>query len=342
MTQALRTRAADRSRSRGTTKQEDVVTIITSTWLIIGLFVDGYAHQHLITAGESFITPWHGIFYAGFAATATWLAVIVRRRRGQRIRERIPDGYEPALVAIVGFAVGGAGDLLWHTLFGVETGIDALLSPTHLMLMASLLVIVTTPYRVAIHRDRSDRAEALPLISLTIGAALVAFFLNFVWGLGDAGFAHAYEPATGGGELYVIAGVATALVTTAFFAVLALFVTRLGRTSPPTFAVIFGVIALAVHVAFDEQWIGVAAAVGGGLLLDVVLRRPYARLMPIAAAASAGGMWLIYFGLAALDGRVAWPVEIWTGTVMLCGLATAAIAQATASERRVGPASGTN
>ncbi len=315
---------AEARSAKRTTSREDLVTVITGTWLITGLFLDGYAHQHLIASGESFVTPWHALFYAGFIATASWIAVLVHRRPGRGLRDRVPDGYWPAVIGLGGFAIGGIGDGLWHSLFGVEVGIDALLSPTHLLLMASLLAIVTAPYRAALRGSIVTRG--LPPVSLGIGAALVAFFINFVWGLGDAGFAHVYAPASGVGEREVVAGVASAMVTTVFFVTLVLFVRRLGRASPGTFTLLFGLISLAVHVAFDEEWIGVGAAVVAGLILDTAIHRvDERRELAAVVALNVGAMWVVYFGLAALTGRMGWQIEIWVGSIVLCALAAGAV-----------------
>jgi hypothetical protein len=309
-----------------TSRRDDLVTVVTATWLIAGLFLDGYAHQHLIAEGESFLTPWHAVFYAGFAATAAWVARIVYRRPGRTLRERTPAGYWPAVLGLIGFAVGGIGDGLWHTLFGVEVGIDALLSPTHLILMASLLAIVTAPYRAAIARP-SERRRGVALVSLGVGTALVAFFVNFVWGLGDAGFTGGYNPASGSGEREVIAGVASALVSTGVLVGVTHFVLRLGRPGFGTFTAMFGIVSLAVHVAFEEEWIGVAAAVVAGAILDVLLRRVGKPLeLQRALFISMGSMWAIYFGLAVLMNRMAWPAEIWIGSIVLCALAAAGMA----------------
>jgi hypothetical protein len=310
---------------RRTSRREDLITVVTATWLIAGLFLDGYAHQHLIAEGESFVTPWHSVFYAGFAATAAWVGRIVYRRPGRTLRERTPAGYWPAVLGLAGFAVGGIGDGLWHTLFGVEVGIDALLSPTHLVLMASLLAIVTAPYRAAI-AEPSGRRRGVALVSLGIGTALTAFFLNFVWGLGDAGFTGAYDPASGSGERDVIAGVASALVSTGVLVGVTLFVLRLGRPGLGTFTTLFGIVSLAVHVAFEEEWIGVAAAAAAGAILDVLLCRVRSPLeLKRALFISMGAMWTAYYTLAVLMDRMAWPAEIWIGSVVLCALAATGI-----------------
>jgi hypothetical protein len=49
-------------------------------WLVGGLFVDGWAHNTRPRL-ESFFTPWHGLFYSGFAAAAGWICWQVWSRR---------------------------------------------------------------------------------------------------------------------------------------------------------------------------------------------------------------------------------------------------------------------
>lgn len=318
-----------------TTRREDLVTMVLGLWLIAGLFLDGYAHQHLIAGEEDFFTPWHAAFYAGYAAMAVWTAELVRRRRGRTLRDRVPHGYAAAVIGVGLFGLGAIGDGLWHTAFGVETGIDALLSPTHLVLMASLGAIVTAPYRAA-SDDASGGRRGVALTSLGIGTALAAFFLNFVWGLGDTSFRVPYDPATGAGEVQVIAGVGSVLAATGVLTGATALALRLGRPGPGTFGLLFGGVALAVHLAFDEEAIGVVAAATGGLVLDGALR-----LLPSDRAALAPGialtaMWAVYYGLAASIHDVAWPAAISAGTVVLAGV-WAAVQGAVTAGRSAAP-----
>jgi hypothetical protein len=90
----------------------DAVTMLLGTWLLVGLVVDGWAHSNL-QALESFFTPWHGLFYSGFVATAGWvLATATRLRRAERPGlAAFPARYGLAVVGVIVFAVGGAGDL---------------------------------------------------------------------------------------------------------------------------------------------------------------------------------------------------------------------------------------
>ena len=76
----------------------DLVTAAFVAWLIVGLFVDGWAHNTRPLL-ETFFTPWHALFYSGFAAVAAWVGWSVSRRRsrstGASWRAAVPPGYGP-------------------------------------------------------------------------------------------------------------------------------------------------------------------------------------------------------------------------------------------------------
>lgn len=305
----------------------------------MGLFLDGHFHQNLDGETESFLTPWHGAFYAGFLASALWLARMSRRRGGVGaggLLAHLPPGYDGARAGIALFALGGVGDAAWHTAFGVERGVDALLSPTHLVLFAGLVLILTAPVRAA--RVAPDAAPSpwLRVGSLTSATALVGFFLNYAWGLGVSAFARVpYDPVTELGETEVIAGVASTLVTTFVLFSAARLLLQRGEAPAGGFTVLFGGVALLVSVAFDEDAEGVLAAVVAGVALDAICqRRSNARTFGGPAGwfgAVGAGLWLVYFGLLAVQEGVEWQAEIVLGAVVLNGLAAGALATRTNS-----------
>src|SRR6266481_5608079 len=107
----------------------DRMMVILVCWFVGGLFIDGWAHNHGLV-DRTFFTPWHALLYSGYAANAVLLLVTVARNhaRGYDWQEAIPDGYQLSLLGVPLFAIGGVGDLIWHTLFGFEVGIEPLLS----------------------------------------------------------------------------------------------------------------------------------------------------------------------------------------------------------------------
>jgi hypothetical protein len=303
-------------------------------WMTVGLFLDGYFHQNLDSDGESFLTPWHAVFYAGFTASALWLAVMSRRRAPGVVDWRLsslPAGYEGARSGLVLFALGGLGDAVWHTAFGVERGIDALLSPTHLLLFAGLVLILTAPLRAARAAPESAPGGWIIAGSVISATALVGFFLNFAWGLGIAALARVpYDPVTDAGETAVIAGVASMLVTTVVLFTATRVLLAAGPLPMGALTALFTLTALLVSVAFDEDAEGVLAAMLAGVVLDVAVRARRTHLPKrspaIAFGIASAVLWLTYLGfLQALDG-IEWQAEIWLGAAALSTLCAAAIA----------------
>jgi hypothetical protein len=116
-----------------TRRRDDLVTAVLSAWLIGGLFMDGWAHNTRTTL-ESFFTPWHALFYSGFAVSAAWMGWLVWRRRPAvgSWRAAVPAGYGLGLAGVALFLLSGIGDMSWHLALGIERDIAVLLSPTHL------------------------------------------------------------------------------------------------------------------------------------------------------------------------------------------------------------------
>jgi Tol biopolymer transport system component len=163
----------------------DLAMIVVSAWLIGGLFVDGWAHFHGMV-DDSFFTPWHAIFYSGFMAVAVFLGVNQWRNiaKGYAFWRALPEGYALSLVGAGIFAVGGVGDLIWHTLFGIEVDTEALLSPTHLLLATGMALIISGPLRAAWRRIPAGQAGgwrtlAPMILSATLLFALLAFFTSY-------------------------------------------------------------------------------------------------------------------------------------------------------------------
>src|SRR3954451_12478268 len=95
-----------------TTWREDMVAALTGGLLVLGLFLDGWNHLNLQN-GEagSFLTPWHGLLYAGFNACAIWAITRNPRLKAMLLPAGLPQ--LPALtaprLAAAGLGLAGAG-----------------------------------------------------------------------------------------------------------------------------------------------------------------------------------------------------------------------------------------
>ncbi len=301
---------------------ENLVTLLGGIWLTVGLFIDGYAHSNLIdTATEDFFTPWHGIFYSGFTFTAAWIGYVMYRRRStDGLRSWIPDGYGWALVGLLSFAVGGLGDGIWHTMFGVEVGIDALLSPTHLLLLFGLILVLAAPLQVV---SRNGGSVWVAIGSTTILALLAAFFTTFARPLSSAWvLAIPFDPKTGDNDLWAAATIAGIVVATVIMTVSALFLIQRFDPLPfGTFTVLWGVPGFFEAVALSSTvTAATVATVTGGLTVDVMMRfvsGPRRTVSIASLMVGSGVTWSVWTLIQHLfDDAVVWPPEVWIGQIV--------------------------
>lgn len=315
----------------------DGVTGALGAWLMVGLFLDGYMHNTRGGQLESFFTPWHGVLYSGFLAMALWITLPMLRAEGPlgaRLAA-LPDGYAAGALGALIFALGGMADSVWHSVFGIEVDLEALLSPPHLVLLAGAMLMLTTPVR-AMWRG-PERAPVLraflpALASVTLATLLVGFFFMYASGLYDVhatgGFVRAFEP---GGplvetpflqEVLTSFGVVARLLTTAILMMAALLVLR--RWQPPfgTFTVLFTTYAAFMLVldAFRRPAL-VLAGLAAGIAADLIAARlrpspDRLRAVRVFSAVVPAVLWLVHFGVLAVEGDLGWPFVLWGGVVL--------------------------
>ncbi len=199
----------DRTSARGFTRFDWGVALLSS-WLVGGFYVDLWAHRHGMV-DETFFTPWHALLYAGAATFGTVLAVAGLRaiRRGAPWRRALPGPYRLSFVGTILFAVAGVADLGWHMLFGFEVDTEALLSPTHLLLATSGLLMIGGPIR-SIRTRSTDRpawrSQGPAIITLALGLAVFGAFTQYAHPVLDP-WAQAFTSSRGDppAQLYLMA-----------------------------------------------------------------------------------------------------------------------------------------
>lgn len=294
------------------TRREQWAVVAFGTWMVTGLFIDGWAH--VADKPETFWTPWHGVLYSGFAAGMLFFGVERLRAAGR------PDGVSGSdRVGVIGgllFVAGAVGDALWHEIFGIEQDIEALLSPTHLALMTGGLMMLTAPLRAAGPDPGPGRwRDRGPVVgSVTLAAAVVAFFTQFA-----SAFSPEPDRYAPGLSDAAVAGVLAVLVSNAVVVVpLVLTATRWGL---PSGAALVMTAAPAVAVTglrgFTDAHLALAA-VAGGVVAEVLRPAPGdPRRLRWGCSATAASTWLTWFALARIDGMLGWSAELWAGTVAL-------------------------
>jgi hypothetical protein len=347
--ETLSSQAASLPPLAGMPWRDDLVTALLGAWLIGGLFVDGWAHNTRPTL-ESFFTPWHALFYSGFAASAAWMGWLVRRRRPAvgSWRAAVPAGYGLGLAGVALFLVSGVGDLSWHLAFGIERDIAALLSPTHLGLFCGGFLIVTTPLRSAwadpALAGRVSLGRLLPaVLSVTLAGCLVGFMFQYLHPVDEnvvsIGRAQGLALDFTAGQyplvhrLAVQSGIAGFVLGTAWL--FGPLLVLLGRWRPPagSAAIILGVQCLAMQAVtgFADTGLAVLGLLGAAAVeaLLAVLRPadpPRRRLRAFCVAAPVC-FWGLYLGGIALhDGGLGWKAELWGGALVWSALTLLALA----------------
>jgi Diguanylate cyclase, GGDEF domain len=309
---------------------DDLAAALLGTWVVVGLFLDGWAHLNQ-PGLETFFSPWHALFYLGFLVSAVVLArLVARHQRGRFDPALVPAGYGLGLVGMALFVAGGVADGVWHTMFGVETGVAALLSPSHLLLLSGGLLMVTSPVRSAWSSPelpaRSPAAALLPALWATVlTTTVVLFFFQYL----SAFVTRAPSAAEADGPeglLTTIVGVASVLVTNLILVAPVLLLARRWRLPFGTVTLLAGVGAVGL-TSLRELVLGalVPAMLAGGLAADLLV----ARLRPgpdrpgafrAVAALAPPLLWGAWLAVYALAYGIAWPPELWAGVLGMTAL----------------------
>jgi hypothetical protein len=303
--------------------REEAAIAVFGTWMIAGLFLDGWAHE--AQKPETFFSPWHGILYSGFIAAVVWFAWDGWK---QKAAGHVSNGPSDRMVTIglIVFIVGAIGDGIWHEVFGIEVDLEALVSPSHLALFIGGFLMVSSPVRAAANDASRNRSPAWndwfpQAVTLTLSTALVLFFTQYLSVFeGVAHFSHPFAR-----EFREVIDLASILSTNLILAMAMLFVLWRWRAPFWSFTVLFGGAGLFVSVLNGFHWVElVLAFVIGGVVADVAAARG---LKPfVIASASALAMWSSFFFIANLSYGVAWSPELWAGAIVLASASSALLA----------------
>lgn len=306
---------------------------IVTCLMIFGLFIDGWAHNH-DRVDNTFFTPWHAILYSAYGVAALTLITLHFRNvsLGYHWRRALPSGYMPALVGAFTFALAGMGDLLWHQAFGFEESLESLLSPTHLLLAISGLLINTGPIRALWRRrtDHSWRSLFPAILAITAITSVFTFFMVFASVTSNLVALTGLRPDSH--TLTDIYGIQALVVHSNILLAVILFFSQRWRLPFGSITLILTVNAALmvwVHVETSAEYLLVISAALTGLLGDLLLRRRaeggpvrlrlLACLLPFTY--SLGALLILHFlGTTVWDnGGLWWEIHMWLGAPILAG-----------------------
>jgi len=316
----------------------DWLMALLSAVFVGGLFLDGWAHNHG-KVDQSFFTPWHAFFYGGFLLTAAALVgvVLLNHSRGHSLIDAIPSGYRASLTGLFVFAAGGVGDLAWHTAFGIEEDVEALFSPTHLLLGIGIALIVTGPLRAAWSAKGSSangratwratwRILGPALLSASLLISTLTFFMLFSHPVTQviAGRSHRHF----NNDVGIVAGMLGMLITASLLIGPVLLLLRRWRLPVGALTLIWGLNTLAMTIIDYEKreqlWMG-GAMIAAAIVCDLLLlwlrpnndrpgqTRSFAFTAPVLLFAA-------YFAALMATEGIAWSIHLWSGSIFLTGI----------------------
>lgn len=297
--------------------------VALSAAITVGAHVDSWAHGHVASTLETFFTPWHALLYGSLAATTAFLVISAAwtSARPWEWGKALPNGYALSLFGCFLFGFAGVLDMIWHLTLGIERGFQALISPTHLMLMLSGGLIVSAPLRNAWRRS-SARIGWPAIVSATLTLTLLTFFGQF-----DHPFTSQWSaaprppvPAEPAEEL----GILGVIMHVGLLMGMVLLLLRRFELPVGSLTFLMGVNAVFVTMIKGADPI-ILVGVLGGVAADIMLAalrpsaerlvqlRVFAFLVPLV-------LYALYFtALIQVDG-VWWPVHLWAGAPIVAGL----------------------
>ncbi|MBC7810994.1 MAG: hypothetical protein H7175_07610 [Burkholderiales bacterium] len=310
----------------------DWVMVALSAWFVIGIYVDGWAHNNIEGLFETFLTPYHAIMYSGVLAVGAALVFTQYRnvQHGYAWARALPKGYLLALLGFVIFGMAGGFDFAWHEIFGFEENTEALLSPAHLALAAGGVLMVTAPLRAAWSRRESKpgwKNLAPALLGLTLTLSIMTFLTMFAsmmvnvniyaWGRPDDQFPW---------DVTLASSVLVQMGLTMAFVLLAIRRWRLPFGAITLILSINAVAMLLLRSTWTlEFWPVLIAVVAAGLIGDALLAylkpsvtrvaalRTFAFALPFIYVA-------LFFGALLLTGGIWWRIHMWLGASFMAGV----------------------
>ena len=308
------------------------LVVLSSLWILAGLFLDGWAHNNIPDLINTFFTPWHAVLYSGYIVMAVILGVTYIRnvRKGYNWSQSLPREYMLSLFGAVIFAVSGNLDFIWHSLFGFEAGVEALVSPSHLILAVGGVMMISGPLRAAWKQPYSQgqRMSWRALLSLFTVLGVFTFFTQF-----SNAFSHPHllvgeEPA---GDTYLsdVTLISYVLIPTALLMGFVLMAVLRWKLTPGSLTILLAGNSTLMFVMTlrysGEQWPVLIAAVIGGMLADVLLvalkpsvervkaLRWFSFLVPAL-------IFLLYFLALILTKGIWWNSNMWLGMIFFSGV----------------------
>ena len=312
------------SYGRESTRVFDAVVVVAMGGLILGSYVDAYAHvkvpgrviRDAATAGQTCIAA------CWLVLTAVLLWWFARGlRRGRTWNAALPDGYTGSLVAALVFGAALIADSYFWPLAAPNAplGLDALFTPPHIVEIGAAAVIVSGPLRAAARRGETA-ATPITLVSAALLLSVLTFATQFLHPLIDPWSATAPMQVPAAVPLWVAQnlGVSAILVQASLLAGTGLLLYSVFRLPFGSLTLVFAINGLLVTITKTHYYllpVPLVTGVAADLFLAWTARRagrPSASLTCVIGGTFA----LAYMLDIQLTDGSRWAPSLWSGVII--------------------------
>jgi Tol biopolymer transport system component len=147
-----------------------------AVWIVGGFFFLLWAVVHGLT-GDPALSVYVIPLYSGLAVLGAAAAALAVRasRQGRSWRRAFPPGYGVLVAGVTAVVAGFVADVGWREGVGQPQGVEGLLAPTRLLMVAGLVLVAVAPLRLAL-RQTGTGAPRWPAV-LSASLVLAAMYL---------------------------------------------------------------------------------------------------------------------------------------------------------------------
>ena len=139
----------------------DWIVVASGALILVGaVLVSRAANEGLLE--NDLISPWHAPLYVGIFLAAYALLASADRSRGALWRSELPDGYAIAGLGLILFVAGVTADIVWGSIWGAGTSVLSLFTPTHLLAIAGIALVLLGPVRAPLRHGGIHLVDRLP------------------------------------------------------------------------------------------------------------------------------------------------------------------------------------
>jgi hypothetical protein len=240
----------------------------------------------------------------------------------------LPKEYLFALSGIGLMMLGGLGDMIWHIIFGIENNMDALFSPTHILLAVGGAIGVAGPLYAVWYRDRVFKIHSIPTVLSTLYfLSIFTFMLQYLHPLSHPWVAQSFITLNPIAEDFgIMLGAAAILGFTVMYMGVLLSTVRHYTYKFGSMTAIFGLNAVLMTLMYEAYFQFIITGFVAGFIIDVLYmklikenshRMSSIHLFSFLAPFVYTGVFMAT--IYATD-SFAWTIHTWTGLIFISGI----------------------